>query len=69
MMADRLILDRAQNLSALKKHLVLGQFSFYLIFIGHHLGSTFTGTDRNGPNYQIGPDCAGVHSCNSWFSE
>ena len=27
--------------------------------IGHHLGSTFTGTDGDGPNYRIGPDCAG----------
>ena len=25
----------------------------------YHLGSTFTGTDRNGPNYHIGVDCAG----------
>ena len=39
-----------QLLSILRKHLVIGQFSCSLIFIGHHLGSTFTGTDRNGPN-------------------
>ena len=23
------------------------------------MDSKFTGTDRTGPNYQIGPDCAG----------
>ena len=28
--------------------------------MSHHLGSTVTGTDRNGgSNYRIGPDCAG----------
>ena len=46
-------------LSVLRGHLVIGQFSFSLFFVGHHLGSTFTGTDRNGPNYRIGLDCAG----------
>ena len=25
----------------------------------HHKGSTFTGTDQIGPEYRIGPDCAG----------
>ena len=54
------------------------QFSFSLLFIGHHLGSTFTGRDRNGPNYSIGPkrawlpirpDIQAVHGCNSWFEE
>ena len=33
------------------------------------MGSKFTGTDRIGPNYRIGPDCAGpVQNCNySWL--
>ena len=30
--------------------------------LGHHMDSTFTGKDRNGPNNRIGPDCAAVHS-------
>ena len=34
-----------------RKHLVFDQFSFSPFFIGHNKGSTFTGTDRNGPNY------------------
>ena len=29
-------------------HVVVGQFSFSAFFIGHHLGSTFTGRDRMG---------------------
>ena len=32
---------------------------FFSVFIGHHTGSKLTGTDRNGPNCQIGPDCVG----------
>ena len=32
---------------------------FALFSIGQHTGSTFTGMDYNGPNYRIGPDCAG----------
>ena len=40
-------------------YLLIGQFSFSLFFNGHHLGSTFSGIDRNRPIYQIGPDCAG----------
>ena len=47
--------------------LLIGQFSFFLLFIGHHLGNTYTGTDQNGPNYRIAPDSATVRSCNSWF--
>ena len=31
---------------------------FFLFFIGHNLGSTCTGMDRNKPNYQIRPDYA-----------
>ena len=46
--------------------------SYKVCQMGHHLGSTFTetdlntasdkftGTDRNGPNYRIGPDCAAI---------
>ena len=42
------------------KHLVIGQFSSSLFFIGQHTGSNFTGTDRNGPNNRNGPNCAGL---------
>ena len=35
--------------------LFIGQFSFSLLFIDHNLGSTFTGTGQNGPNYRTGP--------------
>ena len=39
-----------------------------MFFIGHDLGSTFTGKDQNGPNNQIGPHCAErMHCCNSCF--
>ena len=31
---------------------------FSLFSIGHHLGSNFTGTNRNGPNCRIEPDYA-----------
>ena len=47
--------------------LLIGQFTFSLLFIGHHLGNTYTGTDQNGPNHRIAPDSATVRSCNSWF--
>ena len=30
-----------------------------MFFIGHNTGSKFTGTDRNGPYYRIGPYRAG----------
>ena len=30
--------------------------SYEVFRLGHQLGSTFTGTDRNGPNYHIGPE-------------
>ena len=30
--------------------------SYEVCRYGHHLGSTFTGTARNGPNYRIGPE-------------
>ena len=33
----------------------IGQVSISLLFIGHHLGSTFIGTDRYSPNDRIGP--------------
>ena len=33
----------------------IGKFSFSYLLIGHHLDSTFTGTNRNGPNNLIGP--------------
>ena len=46
-------------LLVLRKHLVIGQISFSLFFIDHHLGSTFTITDGNGPYYHIGSYCAG----------
>ena len=39
--------------------LFISQCSISLFFIGHHLGSTFTGTDQNGPNNCIRLDCAG----------
>ena len=57
------ILVRAQYLiqllSVLRKHLVIGQFSFSQFFIGHYIGSTLTRMDQNGPDYWIKPDCAG----------
>ena len=63
MLADRPILVCAlssiQLLSVMRKHLVIGQFSFSVFVIGHHTGSKFTGTDRNGLNYRIGLDCVG----------
>ena len=31
----------------------------FSVFSRHHMGSKFNGTNGNGPNYQIGPDCAG----------
>ena len=35
----------------------MGQFFFFLFFsTDHHLSSTFTETDQNRPNHQIGPD-------------
>ena len=33
--------------------------SYEVCRLGHHVGSTFTGNDRNGPNNRIRPDCAG----------
>ena len=39
--------------------LFIGQCSISLFFIGQHLSSTFSGTDQNGPNNRIRPDCAG----------
>ena len=41
--------------------------SYKVCRLGHHLGSTFTGNDRNGPSYRIGQDLRVVYSCNSWF--
>ena len=33
--------------------------SYEVCRLGHHMDSTFTGKDQNGPNNVIGPDCAG----------
>ena len=60
MLADRL----SQFLLVLNNQstfigLVIGQFSFSLLFIGHHRGINFTGMDHNRPNYWTGPDCSG----------
>ena len=47
--------------------------SYEVFRLGHHLDSTVTGTEQNGPNYRIGPDTSygtrprAVHSCNSRF--
>ena len=41
---------------------------FSLFFIGHHMGSKYTRTDRYRPNYRIGPDCADrAYSASSWL--
>ena len=43
-------LQSIQLLSVLRKQffsVLIGQFSFSLFYINRHLGSTFTGTDRN----------------------
>ena len=40
---------------SMRKHIDIGQFS---VFLCHHTGS-FTGKDRNRPNYQTRPDRAG----------
>ena len=55
-----------QLISVLRKHLVFGQFSCFLFFIGQPTGSKPTGTDRNGPNYRIGHDCAGCVQLQYW---
>ena len=31
--------------------------SYEVCRLGHHMDSTFTGKDKNGPNNRIGPDC------------
>ena len=36
-------------------------------FIGQPTGSKPTGTDRNGPNYRIGHDCAGRAQLQYWL--
>ena len=33
--------------------------SYEVCRLGHHMDSTFTGKDHNGPNNRIRPDCAG----------
>ena len=68
MLANRQIwcsaLQSIKLLSAFRKHIITGQdffsgfngqISFSLLFIGRHLGSIYTGTDRKGPDYRIGP--------------
>ena len=40
-----------------KRPLIIGKFNFSLFV--YHLGSKFTGSNRNGSNYRIGSDCAG----------
>ena len=32
--------------------------SYEVFRLGHHMDSTFTGKDQNGPYNSIGPDCA-----------
>ena len=41
--------------------------SFEFCRLGHYLGSTFAGTDQNGPNYDIEQTVRAMHSCNSWL--
>ena len=59
MLPDRAIMVSAllsiQLLSLLKRNIVIGRLNF----TGHQTASIFTGTDQNGPMYQIWPDCAG----------
>ena len=60
MLADRpvwLVLY-SQFFVGLRTHLVIGDFSFSLFFIGHHTGIKFTGTDQT---------VWAVHSSNCWF--
>ena len=33
--------------------------SYEVCRLGHHMDSTYTGKDQNGPNNHIGLDCAG----------
>ena len=33
--------------------------SYEVCRLGHHMDSTYTGKDQNGPNNRIGLDCAG----------
>ena len=52
-------------------YLGVSKFKFSVFHqFGNHKGK-FTGTDRNGPNYRIGPlrdlTARAVHSCNSWL--
>ena len=55
-----------QLISVLRKHLVFGHFSCSLFFIGQPSGSKPTGTDRNGPNFRIGQECAGLAQLQYW---
>ena len=49
------------------KHLVFGQFSCSLFFIGQSTGSKPTGTNQNGPNFRIGQECAGLAQLQYWL--
>ena len=59
MLAKRPILVGALSsislLLILRKHLLIGQFSFSLTFIGHNMSRNFTKMDQNRPSYRIGP--------------
>ena len=45
----------------------MGQLSNSLYFIGHHLSRTFTGTNRKGPNYQIGKTVLALAYWSGWL--
>ena len=47
------------TVSVLRKHLLIGQSVFFTVFMAHHLGRTYTGTDQNEPYYRFGIDCVG----------
>ena len=56
----RTVLYNQADLSVLRLHLVIGQFSVFSVFHCSTFGRyIFTGTERNKANYRIGPNCAG----------
>ena len=60
MLADRPILVKSSIINqTFITFELLSLEKFFFGFIGHHTGSKFYGTDRNGPNYRIELNCAG----------
>ena len=55
-----------QLISVLSKHLVFGQLSCSSFFIVQSTGSKPIETDRNGPNFRIGQERAGLAQPQYW---